>query len=96
MAHPPGPSNQIGRAVHRAAKLSAWEETKHRGLRHNLEKELMAGIAMCDKCIEDEKRIAHYQELARTIPDLKALDAINDLIMELRTAKAERHPARED
>lgn len=56
----------------------------------------MAGIAMCDNCVEDEKQIAHYQELARTIPDQKALDAINDLIMELRSAKAARHPARED
>jgi hypothetical protein len=56
----------------------------------------MAGIAMCDKCIEDEKRIDHYQALARTIPDQKALDAINDLIMELRSAKSARHPAREN
>jgi hypothetical protein len=46
----------------------------------------MAGIALCDKCVEDEKQIAHYQQLARTIPDQKALDAINDLIMELRSA----------
>jgi hypothetical protein len=55
----------------------------------------MAGIAMCYKCGEDEKRIAHYQQ-PRTIHDQKALDAINDLIMELRSAKADRHPARED
>jgi hypothetical protein len=61
-----------------------------------LREETDGGIAMCDKCVEDEKQIAHYQPLARTTPDQKALDAINDLIMELRSAKSGRHPAREN
>jgi hypothetical protein len=56
----------------------------------------MAELPMCDRCVEDEKRIAHYQQLARTVLDQKTLDAIDHQIMELRSVKAERHPAREE
>jgi hypothetical protein len=95
MVRSPGPSNQIVRAAY-PSKLSGWRKQNTAVSVINIKKKLMAGIAMCDKCIEDEKRIDHYQALARTIPDQKALDAINGLIMELRSAKAARHPARED
>lgn len=51
---------------------------------------------MCEKCVEDELQIAHYQQLARMVPDQRTLDAIDHQIMELRSAKAARHPAREE
>jgi hypothetical protein len=61
-----------------------------------LERRTDDGIAMCEKCVEDELQIAHYQQLARMVPDQRTLDAIDHQIMELRSAKAARHPAREE
>jgi hypothetical protein len=56
----------------------------------------IGGDAMCEKCVEDERRIVNYQQLAGIISDQKALDAIDHQIMELRSAKAKRHLAREE
>jgi hypothetical protein len=47
---------------------------------------------MCDKCVEIDKKIAQFRELARRIRDQQTLDGIAALITELETQKVAFHP----
>jgi hypothetical protein len=47
---------------------------------------------MCDKCVEIDGRIEHYQRLAFGITDRPTLDGIKKLIEGLETKKAALHP----
>jgi hypothetical protein len=50
---------------------------------------------MCEKCVEIDSRVEHYQRLAAGIMDQPTIDGIKVLIERLRTQKAELHPERE-
>ncbi|ERF86146.1 hypothetical protein JQ559_02515 [Bradyrhizobium viridifuturi] len=47
---------------------------------------------MCEQCIELDKRIAHYTELAVRVTDERTLDGIARLLADLQGKKRELHP----
>jgi hypothetical protein len=47
---------------------------------------------MCEKCVELDTKIEHYQRLADTVADRLTLDAIADRIKEMEAQKVEFHP----
>ena len=47
---------------------------------------------MCDKCVELDKKIEHYERIAASITDQFTIDRIKMLIEELRARKAGLHP----
>jgi hypothetical protein len=47
---------------------------------------------MCDKCVEFDKKIEHYERIAVSITDQLTIDRIKMLIEELRARKAGLHP----
>ena len=50
----------------------------------------MRGL-MCDKCVELDKKIAHYQTLALRVMDPPTVEGINKLIDEMQFLKAALH-----
>jgi hypothetical protein len=55
---------------------------------------MLAGseLPMCDKCVADDRRIAEYQALGRSVLDRAALNGIAELISKLKAGKVARHP----
>jgi hypothetical protein len=47
---------------------------------------------MCDKCVEIDGKIEHYQRLASGITDQATLDGIKKLVERLKADKDELHP----
>jgi hypothetical protein len=47
---------------------------------------------MYEKCVELDKKIAHYQLLASRFTDQAMLDGVNGLIERAKTQKAALHP----
>jgi hypothetical protein len=47
---------------------------------------------MCERCAEIVLRILRYGELAKSITDQAALDAIDRLIVAMNATKASLHP----
>jgi hypothetical protein len=47
---------------------------------------------MCDKCVDLDGKIEHYQRLARMIIDQPVLDGIKQLIAQLNAEKIALHP----
>jgi hypothetical protein len=52
----------------------------------------MTGDAMCDKCLELEKKIMRYRRLTFSINDLQTIDGLNELIKDAEAEKAKLHP----
>jgi hypothetical protein len=52
------------------------------------------GNAMCDRCVELDGKIEHYQCLASNITDQATLDGIKKLVERLEAQKAGLHPER--
>jgi hypothetical protein len=50
---------------------------------------------MCDKCVELDSKIEHYQPMASRITDQAMLDGIKELIERMRAQKASFHPDQE-
>jgi hypothetical protein len=46
---------------------------------------------MCDKCVELDKKIEHYERIAASITDQFTIDRIKMLIEELQAKKAALH-----
>ena len=46
---------------------------------------------ICDKCVELDKRITHYQTLALRVMDPPTVEGINKLINEMQARKAALH-----
>jgi hypothetical protein len=46
---------------------------------------------MCDKCVELDRKIEHYERIAASITDQLTIDRIEMLIEELRARKAGLH-----
>jgi hypothetical protein len=53
-----------------------------------------AVLAMCQKCVEIDKKIAHYQNVARSVLDPPSLRSIDNIIAELEARKDALHPER--
>jgi hypothetical protein len=49
---------------------------------------------MCDRCVELDGKIAHYQRMASRITDQAMLDGVKELIEREKTRKAALHPER--
>ena len=47
---------------------------------------------MCDRCVELDRKIAHYQRLASRITDQGLLDGIRELSERAKVDKAALHP----
>jgi hypothetical protein len=55
-----------------------------------------AGTAMCERCIELDGKIEHYQRLAAGITDQRTLDGIKTLIEQMQAQKVGLHPEQEE
>jgi hypothetical protein len=51
--------------------------------------------SMCDKCIQLDKEIEHYEPLALGIADELTLERIRESVREMRAQKAALHPVQE-
>jgi FAD/FMN-containing dehydrogenase len=47
---------------------------------------------MCEKCVELDGKIEHYQRMSARITDQATLDGIKELIERMRAQKAALHP----
>jgi hypothetical protein len=47
---------------------------------------------MCERCVEIDKKIEHYQRIARGVTDKRTLDGIKALIEGMDDQKAALHP----
>ena len=47
---------------------------------------------MCDKCVELDGKIEHYQRLSSTITDQRTLDGIKELVERMKAQKTALHP----
>lgn len=50
-----------------------------------------AGTAMCEKCIEIDAKIEHYQRLLSMVTDQATLDAIKKLVEQMKAEKVTLH-----
>ena len=50
---------------------------------------------MCDKCIQLDKKIEHYERLASGIADELTLERIRQSVREMKAQKAALHPEEE-
>jgi hypothetical protein len=50
---------------------------------------------MCDKCVELDGKIAHYERLCKSILDQLTIDRINELVKQIKAQKAALHPEQE-
>ena len=55
-----------------------------------------SGVPMCDKCVELDGKIEHYQRLWSRITDQPTLDGIKELIARMKAQKAALHPEQEE
>lgn len=47
---------------------------------------------MCEKCIEIDAKIEHYQRLSSMVTDQATLDAIKKLVKQMKAEKVTLHP----
>jgi hypothetical protein len=47
---------------------------------------------MCEKCVELDGKIEHYQRMASRMTDQAMLDGIKELIEQMKALKAALHP----
>ena len=50
---------------------------------------------MCDKCLELDGKIEHYQRISASITDQLTLDRIKELVEKMKAQKAALHPEQE-
>jgi hypothetical protein len=50
---------------------------------------------MCEQCVELDKKIEHYESIARSISDQLTLDRIKQLVEQMKAIKAGLHPEQE-
>jgi hypothetical protein len=48
--------------------------------------------AMCDKCVEHDKKIERYRRVSSSINDQLTIDRLKKLIADLEAQKAALHP----
>ena len=49
---------------------------------------------MCEKCVELDGKIEHYQKLSSLLTDQRTLEAIKQLIAQMEAEKQALHPER--
>ena len=54
-----------------------------------------AGKPMCDKCVELDGKIEHYQRISASISDQLTVDRIKELVEKMKAQKAALHPEQE-
>ena len=47
---------------------------------------------MCDKCVELDGKIEHYERIRSSIADQLTVDRIKELVAEMNAQKAKFHP----
>jgi FAD/FMN-containing dehydrogenase len=47
---------------------------------------------MCDKCVELDGKIEHYERISASINDQLTIDRITELVEQVRAQKAALHP----
>jgi hypothetical protein len=50
---------------------------------------------MCDKCIELDKKIEHYERVASGMADELTLERLRESVREMRAQKAALHPEKQ-
>ena len=50
---------------------------------------------MCEKCVELDKKIEHYERISLSIADQVTVDRIKELIAEMSAQKAQFHAPKE-
>jgi hypothetical protein len=50
---------------------------------------------MCDKCVELDGKIEHYERIRLSIADQITVDRIKELVAEMNAQKAKFHPEKE-
>jgi hypothetical protein len=50
---------------------------------------------MCDKCIELDDKIEHYERISVSINDERTIDRIKKLVEQMKAQKAALHPEQE-
>jgi hypothetical protein len=50
---------------------------------------------MCEKCVELDKKIEHYERIRLSIADQVTVDRIKELIAEMSAQKAQFHAPKE-
>jgi len=53
---------------------------------------MRTGCQMCEKCVELDGKIEHYQRMSDRITDQPTLDGIKELIEQMKALKAALHP----
>ena len=47
---------------------------------------------MCDQCMELDKKIEHYERIARSINDQLTIDRLKELVEQMKAIKVSLHP----
>ena len=55
----------------------------------------LGGVPMCDKCVELDGKIEHYERMSSRITDQPTLDGIKELIAKMKAQKSALHPEHE-
>ena len=48
----------------------------------------MRNRAMCDRCVEIDDKVKHYERIAASLTDQRTLDAIKEMVAKLVAEKA--------
>jgi FAD/FMN-containing dehydrogenase len=54
-----------------------------------------AELDMCDKCLELDGKIEHYQRISASLTDQLTLDRIKEMVEKMKAQKAALHPEQE-
>ena len=55
----------------------------------------MRKLEMCDKCVELDGKIEHYERISASISDQLTIDRITELVQQMKAKKAAPHPEQE-
>ena len=51
-----------------------------------------AELEMCDKCVELDGKIEHYERVSTSINDQLTIDRVKELVEQMKAQKAALHP----
>jgi hypothetical protein len=54
-----------------------------------------AGLGMCEKCVELDRKIEHYERIHLSITDQVTIERIKELVAEMKARKAKFHTEKE-
>jgi hypothetical protein len=50
---------------------------------------------MCEKCVELDSKIKHYERISASLTDQLTIDRIKELVEQMRAQKSALHPKQE-